>query len=187
MKKALLVIDIQNDFCKGGSLEVKDANDIIPYVNKLMESKEYDLIVGTKDWHPSNHTSFKSNHSDGIWPNHCIQNELGSEFHSELKKELFTKVFTKGMNPEVDSYSGFFDNDHINSTGMGEYLKSMGVVDVIIVGLALDYCVKFTAIDSLSFGFKTTVDSKGTKAVNLVEYDGERTILELKAKGITVL
>jgi nicotinamidase/pyrazinamidase len=200
MKKALIIVDVQNDFCPGGNLAVADGDKVIPVINQLMK-EDYDIIVATKDWHPANHKSFASNNlgmragqmiklngqDQVMWPDHCVQNSKGSEFYSGLHIERIDKVFPKGMNTEVDSYSGFFDNDKKSSTGMGEWLRGQGITEVVIVGLALDYCVKATAEDAKSLGFHTTVLVQGTKAVNLKPDDGAMAIKQLKNKGVNVV
>lgn len=196
MKKALILVDIQNDFCSGGSLAVKDGEKIIPLVNKLQE--EFDIIVATIDFHPKNHKSFASVNKKEVgtlselngqlqvmWPDHCVQGTSGSELHPDLDTSKISKFFVKGINPEVDSYSGFFDNDKKSSTGMGEYLTSLGVTEVVVVGLALDYCVKATAIDAIEkFGFKPSVLISATRAVNIKESDAASAIEEMRSKGI---
>lgn len=184
--KALILVDIQNDFCFGGSLAVPEAEQILPLVNKIQKAN-YDLIVATKDFHPANHSSFKSNNPNGIWPDHCVQGSQGAEFHPKLNTQAIDQVFVKGTNPEVDSYSGFFDNDHKSSTGLGEYLKDQGITEVDVVGLALDYCVKATAIDAHNLGFKTSVIVDATKAVNLRSDDGEKAKAELVNLGVTLV
>jgi nicotinamidase/pyrazinamidase len=184
--KALLVIDIQNDFCEGGSLSVEGAKEIIPYVNSLMN--KYSLVVATKDWHPLNHSSFLSNNPEtGIWPNHCIKGSEGAKLHKEIDLESIDFIFSKGANPLVDSYSGFYENNKTTSTGLGEFLKLKGITEVLIVGLALDYCVKATALDALKFGLKVSVDLKGTRAVNKNDGDDSRAIAFLKENGVTIL
>ncbi len=172
MKKALIVVDIQNDFCKGGSLEVPSANEIIPLVNKLTKDNMFDLVIFTKDWHPVNHKSFASQHKDknvfdmvklnGIdqvmWPDHCIDGTFGAEIHKDVDLNIPNLyIFKKGMNLEVDSYSGFYDNDKKTSTGLSEFLKEKGIEATYITGLATDYCIKYTAIDSSTEGFETYV------------------------------
>lgn len=198
--KALILVDIQNDFCPGGNLAVKDGDQVIPIVNQLQLKKDYDLIVATQDWHPKNHKSFASNNlgkSVGemgelngqpqvMWPDHCVQRSNGAAFHKDLDMSKIVKIFQKGTNPEVDSYSGFFDNDHKSSTGLGEYLKSEGVTFVDVVGLALDYCVKATALDSNNLGFITTVIVPATRAVNLTPGDDIKAVAELKKAGVLV-
>lgn len=198
MKKALIIVDVQNDFCPGGALAVKHGDEVVAVINGLQ--KNYDLVVATKDWHPLNHKSFASNNNAPVgelrtlngrpqvmWPNHCVQGTEGAEFHPELNTLKIEKIFTKGENPEVDSYSGFFDNDKKSSTGLGEYLREKKVTEVDVVGLALDYCVKATALDAKNLGFKTRVILDATRAVNLHPEDTNKAVLELTEKGIEVI
>lgn len=197
MKRALIVVDPQNDFCPGGSLAVKDGDKIIPIINKLTKSDMYDLVIFTKDWHPSNHKSFASQHgkdlfsvidlngiSQVLWPDHCVQDTLGAEFHREIDLNIPNLyIFKKGINTEVDSYSGFYENDHKTSTGLGEFLKEKEVTDVDIVGLAGDYCVCYTAVDSVKEGFNTTVIMDGVRSIT----DDITSVLEIFEKeGIKV-
>lgn len=197
MKRALVVVDPQNDFCPGGSLAVKDGDKIIPIINKLTKSDMYDLVIFTKDWHPSNHKSFASQHgkdlfsvidlngiSQVLWPDHCVQDTLGAEFHREIDLNIPNLyIFKKGINTEVDSYSGFYENDHKTSTGLGEFLKEKEVTDVDIVGLAGDYCVCYTAVDSVKEGFNTTVIMDGVRSIT----DDITSVLEIFEKeGIKV-
>lgn len=196
--KALIVVDIQNDFLPGGALAVSEGDQIIPIVNKLM--RHFKLIVATQDWHPANHESFASNHrqarigevidlhglSQVLWPDHCIQNTWGAEFANDLDTPLIKKIFHKGADPMVDSYSGFFDNGKKNDTGLDSYLKSQKVEQVFIAGLATDYCVKFTALDAAALGFNTTVVSDAVKAVNLDPYDEEKAFNEMTHAGVRV-
>lgn len=184
--KALILVDIQNDFCSGGSLEVPQANSIISKVNKLMNEGSYDLIIATLDWHPSNHSSFLINNpASGIWPVHCVQNSFGSELHADLNKNIDYLVY-KGMNPLIDSYSGFFDNDHKSETELNLILKNHKVIKVDIVGLALDYCVKATALDAIKLGFNTSVILSATKAVNIKPNDGATAIDEMIKAGVHI-
>jgi nicotinamidase/pyrazinamidase len=171
MKKALIVVDVQNDFCKNGSLEVPNANEIISGINRLIKQylKKDDLVIFTQDWHPENHKSFVSQWKgknvfdvvdlNGInqvlWPIHCIQYTKGSDFHPDLYIDENIKIFTKGENTEVDSYSGFYDNDHKTSTDLSKFLKQEGVEIVEICGLATDFCVRYTAEDAVKEGFET--------------------------------
>ena len=200
MKKALIVVDIQNDFCKGGSLEVADGEKIIPYINHLMKTNNYDEIILTQDFHPTEHKSFAVNNGKSVgeiielngipqtmWPVHCVQGTSGVEFHPDLEKNHATYIIKKGMNPEIDSYSAFFDNQKLIDTGLSNYLKSKNIEIVEIVGLALDYCVKYTCIDAVSEGFKVILYFKGTKAVNLHPNDAKNTIFELLEKGVSVI
>lgn len=199
MKKALIVVDIQNDFCQGGSLEVADAEQIIPYVNHQMQTENYDEIILTQDFHPKGHFSFASTHQKNIgdsillddveqvlWAEHCVQGTSGAEFHQDLEGNWATKIIQKGTLLEIDSYSAFFDNHRKNNTGLAEYLQSKNVENVEVVGLALDYCVKYTCLDAVSEGFATTLHFRGTRAVNLNPDDAQQTIYELLEKGVSI-
>jgi len=159
MKKALIVVDLQNDFLPGGSLGVTDGFRIVPVINSLIEYGKYDEIVYTQDWHPEEHCSFK------IWPAHCVQNSNGAELYQNLIIRAAAPFILKGENKEVDSYSGFFDNDGVTKTKLEEFLRSKQIEEVHIVGLALDYCVKFTALDAVKLGFNTAIILSGTKAI----------------------
>ena len=197
--KALLVVDIQNDFLPGGALEVEDGDTVIPVINKIIE--KFELIIATQDWHPSDHKSFASQHEGKIpgdmiklkdidqvlWPDHCIQGTEGAEFSKKLDRSKIKKVFVKGVDSEIDSYSGFFDNGHLRSTGLSDYLRDSLVDEVFIVGLATDYCVKFTALDSVMGGFKTYVIADSTKAVNLKPDDYEVALVEMNQSGAIIL
>ena len=201
MKSALIIVDVQNDFCKGGALEVKNGNDVIPVINNLVKSNKFDFIIATQDWHPSSHKSFASNHKNKnvydviklkgitqvLWPDHCIQRTKGSKFHKDLELGEIYKVIKKGTNPEIDSYSGFYDNDHKSSTGLAEYLKAKNIDTVYITGLATDYCVKFTALDSEKEGFKTFVIKDAVKGVNINKDDSEKAFAEMKENGIRIV
>ncbi len=201
MNKALIVVDVQNDFCEGGALEVKNGEKVIPVINNLVKSGKFDLIIATQDWHPRNHKSFASNHKNKniydviklygitqvLWPDHCIQRTKGAKFHPLLNLGNKYKVFKKGKNPKIDSYSGFYDNDHKSSTGLAEYLKKKGVENVYITGLATDYCVKFTALDSVKEGFKTFVIKDAVKGVNINKEDSKKSFSEMKNCGIKIV
>jgi len=198
MKKALIVVDIQNDFLPGGRLAVPDGDKIIPKVNDLI--KKFDLVIATQDWHPVNHISFAENHKgkkpgdkitvEGVeqilWPSHCVQNTFGAEFAKDLLKDKFTAVIRKGTDPMIDSYSGFFDNARKKDTGLDDLLKSLNVSEVYIVGLATDYCVKFTALDAVSLGYKTHVIREACMGVNLKPNDTENALNELKKAGVII-
>lgn len=199
MKKALIVVDIQNDFCQGGSLEVADAEQVIPYVNHLMKTENYDEIILTQDFHPEGHFSFASTHQKKVgdsillddveqvlWAEHCVQGTFGAEFHQDLEGNWATKIIQKGTLLEIDSYSAFFDNHRKNNTGLAEYLRSKNIENVEVVGLALDYCVKYTCLDAVSEGFATTLHFRGTRAVNLNPNDAQQTIYELLEKGVSI-
>lgn len=197
--KALIVVDIQNDFLPEGSLAVTDGDSIIPKVNALL--KYFDFVVATQDWHPIDHESFASRHPDKkpgdkivlhgldqvLWPDHCIQQTTGAEFSDRLDISQFNKIFQKGTDIHIDSYSGFFDNGKKKDTGLHDYLIKKGVDEVFIVGLATDYCVKFTAIDAVELGFKTNVIADATKAVDLIAGDFDRSLEEMRSKKINII
>lgn len=193
--RALILVDIQNDFAPTGALPVPEGDQVVPVVNKLQE--KFELVVATQDWHPENHKSFAIHHNKQpgeviqlngreqiLWPVHCVQGTKGAEFIPGLNMDKVARVFKKGMDPEVDSYSGFFDNDHKTGTGLMEYLREQGVDEVYINGLALDVCVKFTAMDARSLGFKTFLVEDATRGVDVNEGDSEQAVIDMKAAGI---
>lgn len=200
MKKALIIVDVQNDFCEGGALAVPDADSIIPYINLLLEENEYDQVVLTQDWHPANHKSFASNNGKNVgetislngvpqfmWPDHCVQGTFGADFHSDLNRDKVTHIIQKGKNPEIDSYSAFQDNNHFMKTGLEDFLRYHDIQLVEIVGLALDYCVKFTALDAVNAGFVTCLHFNGTKAVNVKPDNSKNAIYDMLERGVTIL
>lgn len=197
--KALILVDIQNDFLSGGALAVPDGNAVIPVANSLLG--EYEFVVGTQDWHPANHGSFASQH-DGInvsdmfelnglpqvaWPDHCVQRTQGAEFASELNVDGIHAIIQKGTDADIDSYSGFFDNGKRKATGLGELLQEKGVKEVDIVGLATDYCVKFTALDAVELGFPTRLIVSGCRGVELKAGDIDHAITEMKTAGVEIV
>lgn len=196
--KTLLLIDIQNDFMPGGALAVAGGDEIIPVVNGMMP--DFDLVVATQDWHPEDHGSFAANHPgksvyeqillDGLpqtlWPVHCVQNTGGALFAPGLETRRIRRVFTKGMNAQIDSYSGLFDNGHRASTGLGEWLKAQGVTELHVAGVATDYCVKFTVLDALAEGFRVKLLLDACRGVNLQPGDVDRTVEEMRAAGCEV-
>jgi len=197
--KALILEDIQNDFLPGGALAVPEGDQVIPVANQLQ--RKFSLVVATQDWHPANHCSFAVNHSgkklfdqielsglpQTLWPVHCLQNTRGAELARALHREGINRVFQKGTDPEIDSYSSFFDNGHRRATGLGEWLKSKGVTEVYICGLATDYCVKFTALDAVRLGFNTHLIEDACRGVNLRPSDVADAIEEMKQAGVRVL
>ena len=187
-KKALIVVDMQNDFCPGGALAVPNGDEVVESINERVQAylDNNDIVVYTKDHHPKNHTSFQENHPDGIWPPHCVQNTSGWELHPQLQVE--GQTFFKAFLAEEDSYSGFGGHvePDMEAQTLADYLKEQGVETVEVVGLALDYCVKSTAIDAHNLGLKTTVLLDGTRAVNVNSDDGDKAIEEMKSLGITV-
>ncbi len=196
--KALIIVDIQNDFLPRGALAVKDGDAIIPVVNELQ--KKIDLVVATQDWHPSGHGSFAVTHGksagdkvvlDGIeqilWPEHCVQGSKGALFPDALETKCIARVFQKGMDKNVDSYSGFFDNGHKKSTGLGAFLRGKGITEVYIAGLATDYCVKFTALDAVILGFKTFVIQDACRGVNVMAGDVECAFGSMREAGVSIV
>ncbi len=176
---ALIVIDVQNDFCPGGLLAVADGNAIIPGINTLMDA--FSTIILTQDWHPAHHSSFASEHPGAaaydvtqmpygpqvLWPDHCIQGTKGAQFHPALRTDPAALIIRKGMNPAMDSYSAFFENDHKTPTGLGSYLSNRGITDVTLVGLATDFCVNYSAGDGARLGFNVIVQTDLCRAINL--------------------
>lgn len=175
---ALIIVDIQNDFIPGGNLAVPHGNEIIPLVNALQE--RFPLVVATQDWHPGNHKSFASSHpgkepfekillnnlEQVLWPIHCVQGSRGAEFHIDLNMNRVEAIFRKGMDQEIDSYSGFYDNGYTKSTGLAGYLKERKVKKVYVCGLAADFCVFFTAKDALNEQFESYIIDDATRAIN---------------------
>ena len=197
-KSVLIVVDLQNDFVTGGNLAVKDGEKIVDVVNNLLP--KFDLVIFTQDWHPENHKSFASQHEgknpfdvidlNGInqclWPDHCVQNTPGADLLSTIDfgkiKDKFY-IFKKGLDIEVDSYSGFYDNNSKNSTGLAEFLNEQAVSDVFVCGLALDYCVAYTAIDATMEAFNTTVVIDATKSIG----DITEALMNFKEAGVKVI
>ena len=179
MKTALLVIDVQNDFCPAGALEIAGGNEIIPYING--EMAKYECVVLTQDWHPKGHSSFATSHEGKnplelikmpygdqvLWPDHCVQGSKGAEFHPELNIEPAKAIIRKGSNPLIDSYSAFFENDRKTPTGLDGYLKSLEIEKINLVGLATDFCVNYSAQDGANLGYKVSVLEKMCRAIDL--------------------
>ena len=177
--KALIVIDVQNDFCPGGALAVPEGDEIVQGINTLMN--DFDAVVLTQDWHPAGHSSFASSHSGKVpydmiempygpqvlWPDHCIQGSLGAKFHMELHQDRADLIIRKGYNAAIDSYSAFFENDHETPTGLEGYLRTRGISELTMVGLALDFCVNFSAVDAAKLGFGVTVREDLCRAIDL--------------------
>lgn len=167
--KTLIIIDVQNDFMPGGHLEVLQGDKIVPVINSIQNL--FDLVLATQDWHPENHRSFASNHHGKkpfdrivlhgmeqiLWPDHCIQGSYGAEFHPALANKKIAAIFRKGMDSEIDSYSGFYDNGHQLSTGLSGYLKERGTSEIHFCGLAADICVYYTILDAIKEGFSATL------------------------------
>lgn len=191
--KALIIVDIQNDFLPGGALAVQNGDAVIPVINKLQS--QFDLVVATQDWHPADHKSFASMHPGKkifdeiklnglpqvLWPDHCVQETEGAEFSSMLDTKKIEAIFRKGMDNNIDSYSGFFDNGKKKATGMGAYLKGRGITSIYVCGLAADYCVNFTALDGLELGFDSTIITDATLPIN--EGNFKKIIEDFKSTG----
>ncbi len=197
--RGLLLVDLQNDFCPGGALPVAEGDRIAALANRLQPA--FSLIVATQDWHPADHLSFAANHpgkqpgnviqlqglEQVLWPVHCVQDSWGAEFVPDLQTERLARVFRKGVDREIDSYSGFFDNGHLRDTGLGAFLRESGVREVFIAGLATDYCVKFTALDAIQLGFETFVVEDACRGVNLQPGDHEASLAEMADAGAVIV
>ena len=199
--KALIIVDVQNDFLPGGALAVAEGDLVVPVINQL--SHEFDLVFTTQDWHPANHCSFAASHPgkkvgdrilvDGqeqvLWPVHCVQNTYGAELAAGLNPKVISGGvhISKGTDERVDSYSGFFENQRKRATGLDELLRRHGADDLTIVGLATDYCVKATVLDALELGFLVTVLTKACRAVNLSPDDGVKAFATMRIAGARVV
>ncbi|UWQ95677.1 bifunctional nicotinamidase/pyrazinamidase [Rhodobacteraceae bacterium M385] len=193
---ALLVIDVQNDFCPGGALAVSGGDTIVPGINALMA--EFPSVILTQDWHPAGHSSFASSHDAApmslmqmpygpqvLWPDHCIQGSIGAQFHADLTTDRADLIIRKGFNPAIDSYSAFFENDHTTPTGLEGYLRTRGITDLTLVGLATDFCVNYSAVDAAKLGFAVTVREDLCRAI---DFDGslEAARSAMQAAGVTL-
>ncbi|MEP3113627.1 bifunctional nicotinamidase/pyrazinamidase [Nisaea sp.] len=194
---ALIVIDVQNDFCPGGALAVADGDAVVPVANRMMQ--QFDHVVLTQDWHPSDHSSFATNNPGRdpftlidmpygpqvLWPTHCVQGSPGAAFHNGLETDRANLIIRKGDRSKIDSYSAFFENDHTTTTGLAGYLCERAVENLIMVGLATDFCVRFSAVDATKLGFKVTLLEDACRAIDL---DGSLAAAraELAEHGITV-
>lgn len=180
MTHALLVIDVQNDFCPGGALAVAEGDTIVPGINAAMN--DFDAVILTQDWHPAGHSSFASTHGAApmsmtempygpqvLWPDHCIQGSTGAQFHADLHTDRADLIIRKGFNPAIDSYSAFFENDHTTPTGLEGYLRTRGISQLTLVGLATDFCVNYSAVDAAKLGFDVTVRMELCRAI---DFDG---------------
>jgi len=199
MKTALIMVDLQNDFLPSGALPVPEGDQVIAIANELVA--RFDLVVATQDWHPADHGSFAVNHPGRqpgeviqlnglpqiLWPVHCVQGTHGAEFAPGLKRALIDRIFQKGTDPRIDSYSGLFDNGHKRSTGLGEFLKSQKITDVYILGLATDYCVKFTALDAVAAGFRVWLIQDTCRGVNVRPGEVAQAIEEMKSGGVELV
>lgn len=197
MSKALIVIDVQNDFCPGGKLAVENGDDVVAPINAMMS--DFDAVVLTQDWHPQNHLSFANNHNGAepfsttempygtqvLWPEHCVQGSDGAAFHANLNTDRADMIIRKGYNPNIDSYSAFFENDQSTKTGLAGYLRDRGIVDLEFAGLATDFCVAWSALDAVKEGFSAKVHLNACRAIDL---DGslDTALNNLKDAGVTL-
>lgn len=198
-QKALLVVDVQNDFCPGGSLAIKQGDEIIPVINKLMT--KFPLVIGTQDWHPANHLSFAANHKgkkplniinlQGIeqvlWPNHCVQGSRGADFHHQLNTVGFNLIIRKGSNPQLDSYSAFYENDKKTQTGLSGYLKGLTISQLYLCGLAMDYCVFYSAMDAVNQGFSVFVIEDACRGVDFPTGSMRKALQTMQQSGIHII
>ena len=197
--KALILVDIQNDFLPGGALAVPHGDEVVPIANDLL--KHFEMVIATQDWHPVDHGSFAVNHPgkkpgdfivlDGIdqvlWPVHCVEETHGADFAPGLNTDHITNIFKKGTDPVIDSYSAFYDNAHRKTTGLGDFLKNMDVTEIYIMGLATDYCVKFSALDAIQIGFVTYVIEDGCRGIDLSPGDITHALSEMKIAGVKII
>lgn len=195
--RALIVVDMQYDFLPGGSLAVPGGHEIVPVINGLMD--RFDLVVATQDWHPIHHGSFASSHpgkqsfetidlaglNQVLWPDHCIQGTKGAALADELNTAPIEAIFRKGTDPQIDSYSGFYDNGYRKATGLAGYLRARGITDVFVSGLAADYCVYFTASDALREGFNTTLVVDATRPIDAGKFEQAKAALVQKGGHIS--
>ena len=203
-KTLLLIIDVQNDFCPGGALAVNDGDSVIAPLNALSRvlAENGGRIAATQDWHPAGHISFVSSHNgknpgsvidtplvkgQALWPDHCVQGTGGADFHAGLDLKPVSMIIRKGFNKGLDSYSAFFENDRKTPTGLDGWIKSLGIKTVIMGGLATDYCVFFSAIDSKKSGFNTIIASDAVRGVGIPEGSVENAVSKMKAAGIEFL
>ncbi len=196
---ALIIVDVQNDFCPGGALAVREGDQVVPIINRLQP--RFELVVATQDWHPANHGSFAANHPGRkpgevielaglpqiLWPVHCVQGTPGAELHPALERSRIAHVVHKGTDPAIDSYSGFFDNGRRAATGLEQFLRDREVDEVYVCGLATDYCVKATALDTRSLGFKTHLIEDAARGVDLRPGDVQQAIEAMRAGGVDVI
>ena len=197
MDEALIVIDVQNDFCPGGALAVTEGDRIVPGLNALMA--EFGCVVLTQDWHPADHTSFADNHPGAapfsltqmdygpqvLWPRHCVQGSAGAAFHPDLKTDPAQLVIRKGFRPGIDSYSAFFENDRQTATGLEGYLRNRGIKRLVLAGLATDYCVAYSALDAVRLGFAVTVRRDLSRAIDLNGSLAD-AVAQMRAAGVTL-
>lgn len=198
--RALVIIDVQNDFIPGGALAVPEGGEIVELINKLRH--KFDLVIATQDWHPEEHSSFAVNHPEKeefekiewrgneqvLWPVHCLQNSWGAKLHPNLTTSRIEAIFRKGTDPEIDSYSAFYDNARLKTTGLAGYLKEKGVEELYFCGLAAEICVYFSVMDALEEGFDSTIIEDATRALNPADFEiAKKNMLEKGGKITTSL
>lgn len=195
---ALLIVDVQKDFLPSGALAVPEGDAVIPVINKLQDC--FELVVATQDWHPAHHGSFASRHEGKkiydvidlkgldqiLWPDHCVQATPGAEFADDLRQERIEAIFRKGMEEDIDTYSGFFDNGHRKSTGLSDYLKGRNVDEIYIAGLAGDVCAYYTVLDGLKEGFTTHLVIDATRPVNVQKDDFDKALAHMQKEGARI-
>ena len=195
---ALLLIDIQNDFCPGGNLAVPEGDQVVAVANQLMPL--FPIIIATQDWHPAHHMSFASSHDQKagnvlmtdhgeqiLWPDHCVQQSYGAQLHAALHQEKITKIFYKGTDINIDSYSAFYDNHHLKSTRLTSWLREKNITTLYVMGLATDYCVKYSCLDAITDGFSVHLILEGCRGVNLQKHDIENALQEMQDKGVSFI
>ncbi|WP_114195873.1 bifunctional nicotinamidase/pyrazinamidase [Edaphovirga cremea] len=202
MNSALLLIDLQKDFCPGGALAVENGDAVIEIANEAMAIAHRNgvAVVASQDWHPLNHRSFAVNSGtqpgtlgelEGLpqvwWPVHCVQQQSGADFHSALNKQLIDQIFRKGQNPDIDSYSAFFDNGHRSQTELHAWLQAKSIQNLTVMGLATDYCVKFSVLDALKLGYNTRVIVEGCRGVNLHAEDSQQALMQMQKAGAQLI
>ena len=200
-QRALLLVDLQNDFCAGGALAVAEGDSTVDVANALIAwcKARGEAVVASQDWHPADHGSFASQHNaepfsqgelDGLaqtlWPDHCVQQTEGAQLHPLLNQHAIDAMFHKGENPLIDSYSAFFDNEHRQQTALDEWLRHHEVGELIVMGLATDYCVKYTVLDALKLGYRVNVITDGCRGVNLNAQDSALAFMEMSTAGATL-
>ncbi|MCI5041058.1 MAG: bifunctional nicotinamidase/pyrazinamidase [Donghicola eburneus] len=195
---ALIVIDVQNDFCTGGALAVPDGEAVVPLINAMLP--DYGARIFTQDWHPAGHSSFASQHAGKepfgtvempygtqvLWPDHCVQGTQGAEFHADLQTDAANMIIRKGFRRDIDSYSAFFENDRTTPTGLTGYLRTINVQKVTLAGLATDFCVAYSALDAARLGFDVTVDLRACRAIDL-ERSLEHALSQMAQNSVRVV
>ena len=195
---ALIIVDVQNDFCPGGALPVPEGNAVVPVINGI--SPKFDKVVATQDWHPENHVSFAKNHGrepyevivlgnteQVLWPEHCVQGSPGADLHPDLDLRPVDLIIRKGSDPRIDSYSAFLENDQVTETGLHAYLRGLRIEDVYLCGLATDYCVCFSALDARTFGFNTYFLLDATRGIDVPEGNIRKCLRDMKSRGIHIM